>query len=57
MLKHELQRGVPVDDYAGAGAALPRPGSSGGLALITSGSGVAACAPLGGSTFGAGGGG
>src|SRR3954470_6830116 len=42
---------------AGAGAASPRPGSFGGEGFITSGNGVAACAPIGVSTLGGGGGG
>src|SRR5256885_934861 len=44
--------------YAVAGAGVPRPGLIfGGSGLITSGSGVAACAPVGGVTSGVGGGG
>src|SRR5450432_2354383 len=45
-------------DQAAAGAGVPSPGNLGGVGLGgTSGSGVAAWAPVGGSTFGAGGGG
>ena len=44
-------------DQAGAGAGDPKPGSIlGGEGFITSGSGVAACAPVGGLTWNGGGG-
>ena len=36
-------------NHAAAGAGAPNPGSFGGVGLGTSGSGVAACAPVGGS--------
>ncbi len=38
-------------NQAGAGAASPKPGNFGEAGFMTSGSGVAACAPIGGSTI------